>query len=451
MNLSLELFKKYNVAVPRYTSYPTVPHWEQAPSQNEWISLLGKSRPSKGISLYIHLPFCESLCTYCACNKRITKNHAVEEKYIAALLKEAQLYAQNLPEKAVVNQLHFGGGTPTFFSAKNLDMLLKKLNLYFDFQPEGDDFSFEAHPANTTEDHLKVLFNHGFRRLSLGIQDFDFRVQKAIHRFQSEKEVDIIMQKARKIGYTSINFDLIYGLPFQTLESIKNTLKAVQKMRPERIAFYSYAHVPWKSPGQRGYSESDLPAGKAKYTLFKKGLEALDQMGYHAIGMDHFALEGDALLEAYQEGTLNRNFMGYTEHQYEMMLALGASSIGATEDAYIQNEKKIEDYYQRLDQNEFPIINGHKLTSIDKKIRGHIMELMCFQKTEIPLIAGYQYFNTLLEELKSFSSDEMIEIEDRKINITEKGKPFMRNVAAALDPNIIIKTPSSNVRFSSSV
>ncbi|RYG02422.1 MAG: coproporphyrinogen dehydrogenase, partial [Chitinophagaceae bacterium] len=254
---TLALLKKYNVAAPRYTSYPTVPLWDVDKfDTKQWLFSVKNcfdNSKNDGISLYIHLPFCESLCTYCGCNTRITKNHTVENPYINALLKEWQMYVNVLGEKPKIKELHLGGGTPTFFSAENLSKLIEGILENSEPTPDSE-FSFEAHPDNTSEAHLQTLYNLGFRRLSLGIQDFDEKVQKMINRYQTPLQVELITKIARKIGYQSVNFDLIYGLPFQTLNGLEKTLNHVMRINPDRIAFYSYAHVPWLKPGQRRYT-----------------------------------------------------------------------------------------------------------------------------------------------------------------------------------------------------
>jgi len=307
------LIKKYNTTAPRYTSYPTMPFWNSASfsvkSYKLGIAQHFEEQNQNGISLYIHLPYCESLCTYCGCNTRITVNHAVEMPYIKAVIKEWKLYLALFPTKPLIKEIHLGGGTPTFFSAENLSFLISEI-LKDAIVTENPSFSFEAHPANTTENHLKSLYNLGFKRLSLGIQDYDLQVQKAINRYQTNKQVADIVEIARNIGYTSINFDIVYGLPFQHLGSTENTIKEVLKLRPERIAYYSYAHVPWKRPGQRAYDETHLPEANLKLDMFIKGRALLLENGYEAIGMDHFALPNDSLAIANKNGSLLRNFYG---------------------------------------------------------------------------------------------------------------------------------------------
>ncbi|RYG44027.1 MAG: coproporphyrinogen dehydrogenase, partial [Chitinophagaceae bacterium] len=322
------LLKKYNIAAPRYTSYPTVPYWETDSFTNEkWLESLVKAykgHQNQGISLYIHLPFCESLCTYCGCNTRITKNHGVEAPYIDALIKEWHIYCNYLGETPKIKELHLGGGTPTFFSPENLRKLISSILKNAD---EETSCSFEGHPDNTTFDHLQTLAKLGFKRMSLGIQDFDPTVQLMINRFQTPQQVHRIMTEAKELGYDSINFDLIYGLPGQTLGGLGQTMTEVLIMQPERIAFYSYAHVPWMKPGQRHYSEKDIPQGDQKFALYQMGRDMLLGAGYEEIGMDHFALKKDSLYQASANYHLHRNFMGYTDRRTDILIGLGVSAI----------------------------------------------------------------------------------------------------------------------------
>ncbi|HQW21941.1 MAG TPA: oxygen-independent coproporphyrinogen III oxidase, partial [Bacteroidia bacterium] len=356
-----ELIRKYNVAGPRYTSYPTVPFWTDSPTQEQWLNCVNQQmKGDRSISLYIHLPFCESLCTYCGCNTRITVNHAVEGPYISALLKEWKMYVDKMDFTPLIKEIHLGGGTPTFFSAENLDRLMSGI---FELAEKAEDIecSFEAHPQNTTEDHLKLLYDWGFRRISFGIQDFDPEVQRIINRKQSFEKIRDITNASREIGFTSINYDLIYGLPRQTKASVIDTIEKVKILNPDRIAFYSYAHVPWIKPGQRSFTEKDLPQGIEKSILYEEGKALLEEKGYVEIGMDHFALKSDSLFDAMQTGNLHRNFMGYTSGRNQLLIGLGVSSISDSWTAFAQNVKTIEQYYKLLEENSFPIFKGHLL------------------------------------------------------------------------------------------
>jgi len=358
----MNLVSKYNKPTPRYTSYPTVPYWDERLTLSQWKesvrSSFIQSNDKEGMSLYVHLPYCESLCTYCACNTRITVNHSVEEPYILALLEEWALYLEVFEGTPRIKEIHLGGGTPTFFSPAHLKQLLEGI-LATSMVCEDAEFSFEAHPDNTTKEHLETLYNLGFSRVSFGIQDFDIQVQDAINRFQSFEQVQEVVGLARSIGYKSINFDLVYGLPFQTKKSVIDTINAVNLLRPERIAFYSYAHVPWLKPGQRKFTEKDLPVDVEKRMLYEIGKEKFLENGYEEIGMVHFALPNDALTKAMHGKTLHRNFMGYTHNYTQLLIGLGASSISDTWFAFGQNLKKVEDYIDIVSKGIIPVFKGH--------------------------------------------------------------------------------------------
>jgi len=441
---------KYNVPVPRYTSYPTMPYWENSAFDVETYKRSVKTsfyetNGKDGISLYVHLPFCESLCTYCGCNTRITKNHKVEDPYINAVLKEWIMYREIMGDAPVIREIHLGGGTPTFFSAENLNKLIGGLLDGATIHPQAE-FSFEAHPANTTVAHLQTLYDLGFRRLSLGIQDFDPAVQFIINRHQTFEQVKLVTREARRIGYTSINYDLIYGLPLQTLAGLTNTMMMVAELRPERIAFYSYAHVPWIKPGQRRFTENDLPDAETKSKLCEIGRALLKSNGYLEIGMDHFALEGDELLIAERSGTLHRNFMGYTHQHTQLMVGLGVSSISDSLYAFAQNSKVLEEYLQMIGDGELPIVKGHILTFKDLVIRKHILNIMCKGHTT------WDHHKMLcdtalegLERLQPLADDGLIELDWRGLQVTPIGKKFLRNICMALDVRLWADKPSTQL------
>jgi oxygen-independent coproporphyrinogen-3 oxidase len=432
------LIEKYNTAVPRYTSYPAVPFWDtNVPGQEQWKEHVkvkfDESNLTDGISVYIHLPFCESLCTYCGCNTRITVNHQVEGPYIETVLKEWSMYLHLFETKPNIRELHLGGGTPTFFNALRLKHLIEGI-LSTASVCEDAVFSFEAHPNNTSDEHLKVLYKLGFRRVSLGIQDFDEDVQNIVNRIQSFESVKYVTDKAREIGYTSVNYDLIYGLPLQTERSIRKTFEKVIQLRPDRIAFYSYAHVPWLKPGQRKFTEADLPEGKIKRNLYEKGRAAFESAGYVEIGMDHFSLPQDPLYISKESGNLHRNFMGYTNHTTQLLIALGASAISDTSTALVQNEKKVEDYYAKIDKGVFPFFKGHILFEEDLIMRKHILNIICNGETswgkEEERFGAMQLVEKKLKEL---AKDGLIELTPIKLKITSIGQPFVRNICSAFD------------------
>ncbi|WP_276349219.1 oxygen-independent coproporphyrinogen III oxidase [Daejeonella sp. JGW-45] len=448
---STTLIKKYNVAAPRYTSYPTVPYWnEELWDEDQWFNSARNSyyeSSGDGISLYIHLPFCENLCTYCGCTTRITKNHHVEGPYIDAVLKEWDMYTRVLGGKPCISGIHLGGGTPTFFSAENLARLINGITANAILLPDAD-MSFEGHPANTTGEHLKTLYQCGFRRLSLGIQDFDPAVQEIINRRQSVGQVEKVTSAAREIGYTSVNYDLIYGLPLQKLSSVINTISEVIRLKPDRIAYYSYAHVPWIKPGQRRFTEKDLPVDDEKRTLYEQGRNLLQQAGYHDIGMDHFALEGDTLYLASRNGKLHRNFMGYTHEYTKLLIGLGISSISDSWYGFAQNVKQVEAYLKSINNNKFPLIKGHILTPDDLLIRRIILDIMCRGKAIIS--SQHSSYNDFMERLKPLEEDDLVRIKDDEVLVTSTGKAFLRNICMCFDQKLWLKEPLNQI-FSSAV
>lgn len=450
--MAQSLLDKYNVPVPRYTSYPTVPYWQkEPPGQADWEArVLASFARDRAISLYLHLPFCESLCTYCGCNKRITKNHAVEQPYIRSLLAEWSLYTQLLPERPLLRELHLGGGTPTFFQPDSLRELLEGIFAQAEISPEPA-FSVEVHPGTTTREHLAALADLGFRRISIGIQDVASEILAIINRRQTMEEVRRCTRWARELGYESVNFDLIFGLPLQTPDHIRRTMAEVEALRPERIAFYSYAHVPWISPSQRAYSEADLPGGAEKRALYELGRELLEAQGYVEIGMDHFALPGDELYSALEAGRLHRNFMGYTPRFTPLCLALGASSISDSWTAFVQNEKRIETYQQRVAAGELPLSKGHLLSETDQILRRHILDIMCNYETRW----GAEHLQCAalfdgLDRMEDLVLDGLVELEPSGLRVTERGKPFVRNIALALDAPYWAGRPQGQV-FSQAV
>ncbi|MBV7268582.1 oxygen-independent coproporphyrinogen III oxidase [Winogradskyella luteola] len=445
------LVNKYNVAGPRYTSYPTVPYWDiNTFSLQLWKTSLQKSfeesNDSEGLSLYLHLPFCESLCTFCGCHKRITKRHEVESPYIKALLKEWSLYRKLLGGKPKIKELHLGGGTPTFFSPQNLEFLISELLKVSDLA-ENYEFSFEGHPNNTTEAHLKTLYDLGFRRVSFGVQDYNLKVQKAINRVQPFENVKRVTELARQIGYTSVGHDIIFGLPFQTEADVVETIRKTEALMPDRIAFYSYAHVPWiKGNGQRGFKDGDLPSGESKRQQYETGKHLLEQVGYEEIGMDHFALKKDSLYQAMETETLHRNFMGYTASKTQAMIGLGVSSISDSWYGFAQNVKSIEDYYHLVNEDIIPVYRGHILNAEDLIIRKHILNLMCHFKTSwLHAEMAFKELPEVLIKLKEFEQDGLIEFERRQVTVTEKGKPFIRNICMAFDLLLQRKKPNTQL------
>lgn len=449
-NSDRELILKYNVPAPRYTSYPTVPFWENNVEQDHWKKAVRdsfrKENSSNGISLYIHLPYCESLCTYCGCNTRITVNHNVETPYIETLLQEWKLYVNLFSEKPVISEIHLGGGTPAFFSPSNLEKLISGILIDSDVHADYC-FSFEAHPSNTTSAHLQTLYRLGFRRISIGVQDTDEKILKAIHRKQTFEQIKNLVNSARKAGYTSVNFDLIYGLPFQTTASQKENLKKILSLKPDRIAYYSYAHVPWLKKAQRSFTEADLPVPEEKLNLYFLGKKIFSEAGYSDIGMDHFALPSDELFSAAENKKLHRNFMGYTTTSSKLLIGLGVSAISDSWDTFIQNKKTIEEYSDEIRKGNFAIHNGHRLNENDLLLRKKILELMCNSETSV---ADLPDKSGLLKRLGIFVQDDLVRVENNTVKITEKGKQFIRNICMQFDERLISRENNQQL-FSMSV
>ena len=434
------LVKKYDVPGPRYTSYPTILHWTDTPSVDEWIESLSASldlseRHGNGSAIYVHIPFCRSLCTYCGCNSRITCSTTVGRAYVKACLREWELYRARLnrSQPFPISELHLGGGTPTFLSPAELDELISGILKHTRQTPEAE-FSVESDPRVTQAEHLSTLYRLGFRRLSLGIQDFDRVVQLAVNRVQTETQVRAVTEEARALGFSSINYDLIYGLPFQNLNSIEQTIDAVKRLRPDRIAFYAYAHVPWVKPGQRHFTEEDLPSGDKKRALYELGRRMLLAEGYREIGMDHFALETDELYQACVSKTLHRNFMGYAPRFVAPLLGLGVSAISDCSDAFVQNEKTLEVYEQRVASGEIPIFRGHKLNTEDVILRRHVLNLMTRFKTSWNTPeASVPYLDSVTERLQPLERDELVKLTNKTCEVTDAGRPFLRNICMAFD------------------
>jgi oxygen-independent coproporphyrinogen-3 oxidase len=444
------LIQKYNIPGPRYTSYPTVPFWDKEGIklhdwENSVVKSFQESNDKEGISLYIHLPFCESLCTFCACHKKITKQHGVEEPYMDTVLKEWDLYCDLLGERPKIREIHLGGGTPTFFSSENLKKLtegiFKRADKFSDFE-----FSYEGHPNHTTKEQLQTLFDLGYKRNSFGIQDYDPKVQKAINRVQSFENVQRVTEDSRAIGYESVSHDLIFGLPFQNEESIRETIKKTVALKPDRIAYYSYAHVPWiKGVGQRGFEDKDLPKDEEKRKLYELGKQLFFDAGYVEIGMDHFALPTDSLYKAMKNKKLHRNFMGYTAGKTELMIGLGMSSISDSWYAFAQNEKTIEAYTEKVNQGILPIFRGHLLTDKDLVIRKHILNIMCNLETEFKEGLSTQTKSEIIERLSEIIADDLIEVSDNKIVVKESGRMFVRNICMAFDLRLIENKPETRI------
>lgn len=452
--LRKEVIEKYNVPSPRYTSYPTILDWNRTSFdlkefKQEWQKEFQNLPESQAVSVYIHLPYCESLCTFCGCHKHITKNHLVETPYIDALIREWKLYkAMNNNRNFQVAELHLGGGTPTFFSAGELERLL---NVITENTAQQKNFSVEGHPNHTSEEQMSLFYQYGFRRISFGVQDYDATVQKAINRIQSFEQVKYVTDTARKIGFTAISHDLVFGLPFQSMTGLKDSVEKTIALKPDNISLYSYAHVPWvKGTGQRGFSEEDIPKGTEKRALYEMAKAALLKAGYLEIGMDHFGLPTEELAIAMQNAQLNRNFMGYTTAKSERLIGLGASAISEYQFGYAQNLKSIKDYLQALSNNQLPVFKGHIHSPEDHVMKRHIKSLMCNFETEYcehSILAKQE--QQLKNDCQELVDDGILAWENNKLQITQAGKPFVRNVCMQLDPYNRRKALSN--RFSQSI
>ena len=431
-----DLFAKYDVPAPRYTSYPTVPFWTDSPTTDRWLGELNKAFADEAAtwSLYFHLPFCESLCTFCACNTVITRDHGREEGYVGLLSTEWNLYLDRVPALAERPLLgvHLGGGTPTFFAKENLERILKPILSKTRIDQNRFEASVEVHPGHTTRDQLIMLHELGFTRISIGVQDFDPEVQRLVNRHQPHEVTKSVTDTARELGYTSVNYDLIYGLPRQNPERFRETVEKTIDLRPDRIALYSFARVPWIKPAQRSYKDEDLPVAGEKRALYELAREMLAQAGYVEIGMDHFALPSDGMAEAQRKHTLHRNFQGYTETRTTVLLGLGVSAISETPTCFHQNEKAFPVYERRVRQGEIPTLRGHLLSEEDQRLREQILEFMTRFKVELR--------PEQQEDAKGFLQpmieDGLVKVSNDSLQLTERGTPFLRNACMFFDQRL---------------
>ena len=431
-----ELILKYNKQIPRYTSFPTVPEWKKNISHEQWLFELKTQDFTKAISVYIHIPFCYKICSFCACNKILLENPEYITKYLQSLEKEIILYKEALFLKKIpVSQLHFGGGTPTTIPASQMERMLTMLSQYFEYTPNCEK-SLEAHPEFTTKEQISVLVKHNFTRISFGIQDFTHKVQKAIGRVQSYEKIAEIVNYTRKVGITQINFDYIYGLPFQNSNCINEMLSKTKELSPDRIAFYSYANVPWKSAGQKKLNDG-FPTPQAKLEMFLQGKEGFEGLGYKAIGMDHFAKKDDPLFHAMKTGTLHRNFMGYTTKHSNVLLGFGVSSISETPNCYKQNEKSLIKWQESVTAIE----NSHKLSENQVKMKQIILSIMTKFQAPVSLVNTEK-----VPEMNKMLADGLIIIEGDILKVTQNGRIFLRNIAYLFDDHI-----THEQKFSTSV
>ena len=455
-DITPELLTRFDVPGPRYTSYPTADRFVDAFGAADYAQALdqrqsgrvGKQLP---LSLYVHIPFCESLCYYCACNKIITKHKERSADYLRYLSKEVALHIRHLGPGQTVSQLHLGGGTPTFMSDDELRQLMTMLRQNFDFVP-GGEYSVEVDPRTVDENRLAMLAELGFNRLSFGVQDFDPAVQKAVHRIQPAEQVFQLVEAARRLGFESVNLDLIYGLPLQTPESFDRTLSQVNSLRPDRIALYAYAHLPERFKPQRRIHAEDLPSGSDKVVMLSRSLDSLTSAGYVYIGMDHFALPEDTLAVAKRQGRLHRNFQGYSTQADCDLIALGVSSIGRIGTTYSQNAKTMEEYVDLLDQGRLPVVRGLALTRDDLMRRSVIMALMCqghlqYEAINLAWLIDFKtYFHKEMSLLEELQAQGLVQLNDAGIQVTPMGWFFVRGVAMVFDR--YIQSDRSRSRYS---
>ena len=449
-----ETLNKYDISGPRYTSYPTADRFVEAFTEDAYRLALQNRRSVAAVSplsIYVHIPFCESLCFFCACNKIVTKHHERSAEYLRYLNREIDLHIEHLGTGQTISQLHLGGGSPTFFSDDELSDLMSMLKRNFVFAP-GGEYSIEVDPRTVNEQRLKHLADLGFNRLSFGVQDFDPEVQKAVHRIQPAEQVFSLVDAARRLKFESVNVDLIYGLPMQTPESFNRTLAQVVELRPNRIALYGYAHLPERFKPQRRISEYELPAAQDKITMLASALSAFIKAGYVYVGMDHFALPDDDLAIAKRQGRLHRNFQGYSTQPDCDLISLGVSAIGRVGATYSQNAKTIEEYFDHLNHGRFPVVRGLALSRDDVIRRAVIMAIMCqgslqYEAIELAYMVDFKtYFAPELEQLKTLHSTGMLILEEDGMQVTDTGWFFVRAVAMVFDR--YLQTDRNRARFS---
>jgi len=454
--VSAELLRRHDVPGPRYTSYPTADRFVEAFGPDDYARALQQRRSGAAalvlpLSLYVHIPFCESLCYYCACNKIITKHHDRAAQYLRYLAREVDLHTALLGVGQTVTQLHLGGGTPTFLSDAELRELMAMLRRSFNLVP-GGEYSIEIDPRTIGPQRLDTLAELGFNRLSFGVQDFDAAVQKAVHRVQPAEQVFALVQAARERGFDSINVDLIYGLPQQTPESFARTLTQVCELRPDRIALYAYAHLPERFKPQRRIVAAELPAAPAKVAMLAAAIARFIEAGYVYVGMDHFALPNDALAVAKRQGRLHRNFQGYSTQPDCDLIGLGVSSIGRIGPTYSQNAKTLEEYCDAIDRGRFAVVRGLALSRDDLVRRGVIMALMCqgqviYESINLAYLIDFKtYFAPELQALRELADQGLVTLDDSGIQVTSTGWFFVRAVAMVFDR--YLQADRNRARFS---
>lgn len=449
-----EMLRSFDVSGPRYTSYPTADRFVEAFTEDAYKIALDQRRlggRANPLSIYVHIPFCESLCFFCACNKIVTKHHERSAEYLNYLSREIDLHIAHLGKGQTISQLHLGGGSPTFFSDDELAELMSMLKRSFVFAPDGE-YSIEVDPRTVNDKRLTHLAALGFNRLSFGVQDFDEEVQKAVHRIQPAEQVFSLVETARRLKFDSVNVDLIYGLPKQTPESFARTLEQIVELRPDRIALYAYAHLPERFKPQRRISEYELPAAQAKISMLSEALTAFLEAGYVYVGMDHFALPEDDLAIAKRQGRLHRNFQGYSTQPDCDLISLGVSAIGRVGATYSQNAKTLDEYYEHLNLGRFPVVRGLALSHDDLLRRAVIMAIMCqgeldYESIEIAYMINFkEYFSGIWDALIILEKSGLLELDDSGMQVTNRGWFFVRAIAMLFDR--YLQTDRNRARFS---
>lgn len=455
--IDFDKFVKYSKAGPRYTSYPTAVEFAEKFTHDNFIEQLKKSNEkNRPLSLYFHLPFCRSACYFCGCNVVFTSKDEKKTRYIEYLKKELAILSQYLDVKRNVSQLHFGGGTPTFFSADELREIIALIRSYFTNFEKDAEISCEIDPRFLNEEQMKVLTDGGFNRISFGVQDFDEKVQEAVHRVQSFELTKAAVDLARRYGIESINMDLIYGLPYQTFESFKETLKKSIQLDVDRFAVFNYAHVPWLKKTMRKLDETTMPHPSEKLSILKFTIDYMGEMGYKMIGMDHFAKPTDELCLAVDKGELHRNFQGYTTKGGSDLIGVGLTSISELDGCYSQNYKEMDEYEAMIDAGKLPVHRGIALTEDDKIRKMAIMDLMgsfrlSFEALDKEFgINSKEYFKDALNQLKEFEADELLKITDEAIEISPTGRMVVRNISMAFDAYLSADDANKN-KFSKTV
>lgn len=443
----LGLISKYDQSGPRYTSYPTAVQFHEGFGEEEYKRVAGESNASGNpLSLYFHIPFCDTICFYCACNKVATKDRSMAADYLARVYEELRMQSALFDPSRVVTQLHWGGGTPTFISHEEMRELVGQTRKYFTLlDDDSGEYSIEIDPREAKGDTVKLLRELGFNRMSLGVQDFDEKVQQAVNRMQSKQETLYVLQAARDEGFRSTSIDLIYGLPFQTVETFSKTLDQILEVDPDRLSIFNYAHLPERFKPQRRINEDELPPPQEKLDILQMTIEKLSNAGYVYVGMDHFAKPGDELVKAQEEGTLYRNFQGYSTHADCDLIGLGVTSIGMVGPSYAQNMRSLDEYYARIDSGRLAIFKGVRLSRDDQLRRDVISRLICHFSLSMPDIQRkwqidfHDYFARELARLDSMQEDGLLEVSDSAIRVLPRGRLLIRNICMQFDAYLATK------------